>query len=212
MKIYRLDTKKNKWLLYFGLGQIVLAILAQIMAKFTGQSSLLNTISALLDVIWFLTFPAGAFIAGYVSGKLNRPVALWFLFALFLSPIALIILSRKSYYVEPEINLIYRRFELKYLDFIGKCKKLLEKSKLTQQEFDDIKKTKLIELELEMNEAIQCKKTEIYARINKPIEELGDTISPKSNMTRSAYTKCPACETKLNGNEIDCPECELRLK
>lgn len=212
MKMYRIETKKYKWILYFGLGQIILGILAQIMTKFTGQTSLLNIFSALLDVTWFLTFPAGAIIAGFVSKQLNRPVVLWFIFALILSPIALIILSRKSYYVEPEINSIYRKFELKYLDSIGKLKQQLEKGKLIQQDYNDMTKTTLIELELKMNEEIQSKRKEIYSRINKPIEESRNTIYPESNDTKLAYEKCPACETKLNGNEIDCPECGLRLK
>lgn len=212
MNIYRLETKKYKWLLYYGLGQITLGIIAQIMSKYTGQTSLLNIISASLDVMWFLSFPAGAIIAGFISKQLNRPVIIWFIFALFLSPIALIILSRKSYYINPEINSIYRKYEVKYFDSVGNTKQQLIKGKITQQEFKDLQKTTMIELESKMNDEIQLKQAEIYARLNESINESSKTIYPESNDTKLAYEKCPACETKLNGNEIDCPECGLRLK
>jgi len=212
MEIYRLETKKYNWLLYFGIGQLLLGIFAQIMTKYTGQTSFLNILSSSLNVIWFLTFPMGAIIAGYVSRQLNRPVVFWFIFTLIFSPIALIILSKKSYYVENVVNSIYRKFELKYLESIGKLNQQLKKGQLTRQEFNDIKKTTLIELELKMNEEIQAKQKEIYTRLNKPIEETQNTIYPESKDTKLAYEKCPACEKKLIGNEIDCPECGLSLK
>lgn len=204
MIIYRLETKKYKWLLYFGLGQFALAILAQIMSEFTGQTSLLNIISALLDVAWFLTFPIGAIIAGHVSKQLNRAYVFWFIFTLFFSPIALILLSSKSYYVEPDINSIYRKFELKYIDSIRKVKQQFKKGKITQGELNDIQKRTLIELELKMNDEIQSKQIEIYTCISKPnYESRGEKI---------AYEKCPACGTKISEEEIDCSECGLSLK
>ena len=212
MKIYRLETKKYKLLLYFGIGQILLGILTQVISKYTGQTSLLNIISATLDVIWFLTFPIGAIIAGYVSNLLNRPTVFWFIFALFLSPIALIILSRKCYYVNPEINSIYRKYELIQLDIIRKLKQQLAKGKVTHLEFNGMRKTTLTELELKMNNEIQSNQSEIYARLNEPIKEISKSIYPESNDSKIAYEKCPACDTKLLDNDSECRECGLRLK
>ena len=186
MTTYRLETKNYKWLLFYGLGQIIIAILALIMSKYTGRTSLINIISASLDVIWFSTFPIGAIIAGIVSKKLNRPVALWFIFALILSPIALIILSKKKYHVETDINSIYRKYETKYFDSIGRNKIQVKKGKITQQQFEENNKLLLVELESAMNIEIREKENEIITRLNKPISEASNTIYPESNDTKIA--------------------------
>ncbi len=210
MRYYSLENKSYKWLLYLSISQIVLYVIAELVSSQTGHSSLVNVISATLDVLWLYSIPVAAIIAGNVAHKMNRPALLWGIFTLFLSPIALVILSYKKNYLSPKLVSIYQKYEIEYLKSISELKIDLKNGKISDADFNDKQIIIRKEIELEMNQKIQEKEAETYEYFNNTTPEISEYNGGEE--VNIAYEKCPACGSKVALDDIECHECGLRLK
>ena len=146
------------------------------------------------------------------SKELNRSKSLWGLIT-FISPfVGLVILSKLNYNFQAELNNLCSPILKKFKNEFKSLRVDLHSKNLNKIEYTKKRKW----LEKEYNEKLngiiykyEKDQTKFFNTV-QPVE-LTETVADQNNLS-SEYEFCPACNSKLNKDVNNCPDCGLYYK
>jgi hypothetical protein len=158
-----------------------------------------------------------------IAIRLNRSPFIWGFFGLLSSPITLIFLGFKDYYIDDKI--LRSIIDETRLDFKAELVHIKSTQDLTVKELANVESDLKESYQLMLNDKVrkylasELEKipTENYReRLDgKIVTEFVDDYNPDfivDNDSGSDLNKCPACGSKINESDLICYECGLSLK
>jgi hypothetical protein len=201
---YKIDRKSHPFLIYVGLGMIVLNIVLHF--NFKGVDYL-NPLSIFdekamaaffIDVFLLLIRISMTIVAIIIAKRLMRSGIFWGIIVFLFPPISLIILGLMDVNIDSRLKKTLDRHRTNYFVEVVKIKNDYKTGKYNANSVDD-----LIEKSRRKHQELLTK------ALNAAI------IENEKNKTEDFMhdaTKCPACGVSVALSDLQCPKCDLTLK